>query len=212
MSTSLIHDFNAYDEAGVTSMTSSLVDLLNVNSLGQIGTPNADAIVNTKTYPGYTFDVQTQINKTMQSVEYAYALQVNDMLVQNKIVNLSSFVDESYGQENKRVRNILKKTSNDLLKMRQSFLNLRYDVFKTNYYSTLVQVTICVSIIIAILFLMTKWKRNGANPVLTLMNVLVIGAFVLSIYILVMVMIYSNSRQRRKDDWTKYNFDKEPKM
>lgn len=211
-SSTIINDFSSYDNAGVSSMSATVVDMLNTNSIGNVTTLDVDDMMNRKTFPGYSYDTQNKVMGTMSMMEKKYKEEIVNLIKDNKINNLNIFVDNVYNTENQRIQDILKKTSTDLVKMRETFMNERYYIHTLKFDINIIMITFLTATLVSVAFALALWNpiKGKEEPMLSMKAAGIVVGAIITLYILIVVIAYKQNMRRRKDDYSKIVFNMDP--
>jgi len=198
----LIGNYSSNDNVYASEFNKRMVDIINVDANGEILDTNTASNLTHMAYPGYTVDDLMTIENNFNDMEVLYNEATSIIKVGNDLQNVNTYLSNSYNAESNRVNSLLSHSMNDVYLSRENYMLKKYATAYNQYLAKVVMFSFFIAIVCAFVILFTKYEKvkltwSIAGGLLT---------FILSIYVLGVVMFYKQMLLRRKDDWTKYYF------
>jgi len=179
---------------------SAFIRSINYDTSGNYDKVAASNIV---AYPGYSTDDLMTMENMFSKMEKEYNKATDVIKIGNDLRNVNMYIDNTYSLENKRIKQVLSSSENDVYLSRENFMLVRYNIAFTNFLTNVIMFSFFTAIVCAFVICFTFYEKfkitwTAASAILIL---------VASIYVLGVVIFYRQTLVRRKDDWTKYYFN-----
>ena len=131
-----------------------------------------------------------------------YFEQTKDIMMLNDFRNSTTYLTDVMGSETQRITRLKAKTIDQVHKIRQSYLMKKYRIAYNIFVANIIQFTLFVVIVFAVMFTMRVTYPSLVGTTLALS----VSLTVLAIYLLILMVVIKNHQTRRKDDWNKFYY------
>ena len=197
---SFLYDYDTHiDSTNAAEKTRELANLMNLDHKGYYTTSSEDYIKKVS-YPGNSYEALSDIEQAFEKMEGQYVSMLNQIQTINNLVNMTTYVQNSYEKESERAGSLRNSTVNNVFKMRQLYMANKYAISYNNYVIAILQFTIAIVVIGVFIFMGLSAEMYTMPVAMCILGV------VFSFYVIILVIAYRNMLNRRKDDWTKLYF------
>lgn len=202
MSQSLFYDYSTQTDASKNINASrELIAKLQANSSTDF---NDNTSSFKSTFPGYTHTDLASMEQVFEKMDTDYRVMLTNIERTNNVVNMKNYVNDMYDSENSRVSHLKNQSINNVYKMREQFMNSKYALYYTAFFTNCIMFMLAVLIVCAVAMCLTIYgKPPKISPTIGICVVLTVTIVALIVW----AMFYKRMQKRRKDDWTKFYFN-----
>lgn len=202
MSQGIFYDYSTQTDASKTINASrELIAKLQANSTTDF---NDNKTSFKSTFPGYTHADLASMEQVFEKMDTDYRTMLTNIERTNNVVNMRNYVNDMYDSENSRVSHLKNQSINNVYKMREQFMNSKYALYYTAFFTNCIMFMLAVLIVCAIAMCLTIY---GEPPKISMTIGICIVLTVTIIALIIWAMFYKRMQKRRKDDWTKFYFN-----
>lgn len=204
MATSLafVPDYTINDTTKRTTVDTDFRNQYNLSQNQDVRNVALQTDLDAWSFPGHTKEQLSQIENVFSFARDQYIAETAGMKVFNNLSNVSQYVNDSVTKEYDRIVNLKDKSFSDVHKMRQHYLYNQYQVHYNRFWTGVIQFTFFV---VAVCGYIALFMIKPDNPLSIRLGMFIISG-VLTFYVLVAILYYRDTRNRRKDDWNKFYF------
>lgn len=204
--TQIVHAYDNIDNSHYTKAQQSAAMMMNVDSSGTITNPQFFKNMNEKTINGYSKTDDLKINQLIKEIESEYQKYNESIAEMHTMQNMHKYITTNTDTEKNKMLNLLNTSKNTLQKSKQESIGEKNAAAVYMYYIKIMLVTLFFFAICFIIYMSIKLYKieMSNNYIMTLIGTII------SVYLLLIVLYYRDTINRRKDDFEKRLFKPPP--
>lgn len=197
----LTSGYDVFDKSAASDQHINLLRDYGIDSQGDVQVQDLKMLVD-NSIPGNNQQSIAQLEGMFMNTIVSYQNDTGIMQSVNNLANSQSFVGHTMQNEKQRMILLRDSTYNNVYKSQQMYMMKKYDIQYNLFVSRLIQFTIFIIAIIALICAMCMDE--------TILLPWIVGSGIIAVlailYMITLLIMIRDMLNRRKDDWNKFYF------